>query len=34
VKPHHIKVFELGPSLNADDIKQGVAHLKSIWGEE
>lgn len=34
VKPHHLKIFELGPSLTVEQIKEGVAHLKSIWGEE
>jgi sugar phosphate isomerase/epimerase len=33
VKPHHIKVFEFGPSLTADDIRKGADHLRSIWGE-
>ena len=34
VKPEHIKVFEISPSLNADEAREGVAHLKSIWGED
>ncbi len=34
VKPEHIKVFELSPSLTADDVKRGVAHIKHLWGEE
>jgi sugar phosphate isomerase/epimerase len=34
VKPQHIKVFELSPSLTVDEVKSGVAHVKSIWGEE
>jgi sugar phosphate isomerase/epimerase len=34
VKPEHIKVFELSPSLPVDDAKKGVAHLKEIWGGE
>ena len=34
VKPHHIKVFELSPGLSAETVKRGVAHVKSIWGEE
>ncbi len=33
VKPDHIKVFELSPSLPVEAVKAGVAHLKSIWGE-
>jgi sugar phosphate isomerase/epimerase len=34
VKPQHIKVFELSPSLPADAVKGGIAHVKKIWGEE
>ena len=34
VKPEHIKVFELNPNLSADDAKNGVEHLKRIWGED
>ncbi len=34
VKPEHIKVFELHPSLPVEEIKTGIAHLKSIWGPE
>ncbi|MBN2506393.1 MAG: sugar phosphate isomerase/epimerase [Verrucomicrobia bacterium] len=34
VKPHHVKVFELSPSLTTDEVKQGVAHLKNIWGPD
>jgi len=34
VKPHHIKVFEMSPGLSADDVRYGVKHLKSIWGDE
>jgi sugar phosphate isomerase/epimerase len=33
VKPEHIKVFELSPGLTAEDIKNGVAHVKQIWGD-
>ncbi len=33
VKPEHIKVFELSPSMPVEAVKAGVAHLKSIWGE-
>jgi sugar phosphate isomerase/epimerase len=33
VKPEHLKVFEFGPSLTADDVRKGADHLKSIWGE-
>lgn len=34
VKPEHIKVFELGPSLPVELVKSGIAHIKSIWGGE
>lgn len=33
VKPEHIKVFELSPSLPVEAVRQGVAHLRGIWGE-
>ncbi len=34
VKPEHIKVFELSPKLPPEAVKEGIAYLKSIWGEE
>jgi sugar phosphate isomerase/epimerase len=34
VKPEHIKVFELGPGLTAEEVTGGVAHLKQLWGED
>jgi sugar phosphate isomerase/epimerase len=34
VKPEHIKVFELSPSLPVEAVKAGVAHVKKIWGDE
>jgi sugar phosphate isomerase/epimerase len=34
VKPEHIKVFELSPSLPAEAVKRGIEHVKKIWGEE
>jgi sugar phosphate isomerase/epimerase len=34
VKPEHIKVFELSPSLPVESVKLGIAHLKLIWGNE
>jgi sugar phosphate isomerase/epimerase len=34
VKPEHIKVFELSPSLPVESVKAGIAHLKLIWGNE
>lgn len=33
VKPEHIKVFEFGPSMPVELLKQGVEHVKQIWGE-
>jgi len=32
-KPEHIKVFEFSPSLPALMAKDGVKHIKNIWGE-
>ena len=34
VKPEHIKVFEFSPSLTVDQVKAGIAHIKSVWGPE
>jgi sugar phosphate isomerase/epimerase len=34
VKPEHIKVFEMSPGLSAEEVRAGVGHLKSLWGEE
>ncbi len=34
VKPQHLKVFELSPSLTPEEAKAGIAHLKAIWGSE
>lgn len=34
VRPEHIKVFELSPGVPVEELRKGVAHLKSIWGEE
>lgn len=33
VRPEHLKVFELSPRLSADEVRQGVAHIKAIWGD-
>jgi sugar phosphate isomerase/epimerase len=33
IKPEHVKVFELSPGLKVEEVKQGVEHLKRIWGE-
>jgi sugar phosphate isomerase/epimerase len=34
VKPEHVKVFELSPSLPVEGVKRGIAHIKTIWGKE
>ncbi len=33
VRPEQLKVFELSPSLTADQVRAGVEHLMGIWGE-
>jgi sugar phosphate isomerase/epimerase len=33
IRPDHIKVFELSPGVGVEELKAGVAHLKSLWGE-
>lgn len=34
VRPGHIKVFEFSPNLETPQVMAGVAHVKSLWGEE
>ncbi|MFM1769335.1 MAG: hypothetical protein RJA22_1864 [Verrucomicrobiota bacterium] len=34
VRPDHLKVFELSPSLSPEAARRGVEHLKAIWGPE
>ena len=34
VKPEHLKVFELGPHVPVEQLRQGVNYLQSIWGNE
>jgi hypothetical protein len=34
VKPGHIKVLELNPSLPVEAVKRGIAHVKITWGNE
>lgn len=34
VKPEHLKVLELSPSLTVEEVKSGLAHIKSVWGPE
>ncbi len=31
VRPEHIKVFELSPSLGVEQVQAGVSHLKQLW---
>jgi sugar phosphate isomerase/epimerase len=33
VKRQHLKVFEFSPAMPVEVLKQGVAHVKRIWGE-
>jgi len=32
VKPDHLKVFELSPSLSLEEVKRGVDFIKNTWG--
>ena len=34
VKPEHLKVFEFGPMMPAEEALKGIAHVKNIWGAE
>jgi sugar phosphate isomerase/epimerase len=34
VKPEHLKIFEFSPSVPVEEVKTGVAHIKSLWGQE
>ena len=34
VKPEQPKIFEFSPSIGAEDVKAGVAYIKSLWGDE
>lgn|SRR5581483_1753642 len=34
VKPGHIKVFEFGPSMPVELLRQGVEHVQRLWGAE
>jgi sugar phosphate isomerase/epimerase len=34
VKPEHIRVFELGPSLTIEEVRSGVEVVKRIWGDD
>lgn len=34
VKPGHVKVFELSPSLPVEAVKSGIDHIFKVWGKE
>ena len=34
IKPEHVKVFELSPSLTVEQVKSGVEHVWRLWGRE
>ncbi len=34
VRPEHIKVFEFSPNMDTAHAAAGVAHIKSLWGDE
>ena len=34
VKPAHLKVFELSPSLAPEEVKRGVDFVKNTWGDD
>jgi sugar phosphate isomerase/epimerase len=31
LKPEHIRVFELSPSLTVDQVRSGVEHVRKLW---
>ena len=31
VKPEHVKVFEFGPALTVEQVRNGIEHVKRIW---
>lgn len=33
VKPEHLKVIELSPSLDREAVQAGYAHLRAVWGD-
>jgi sugar phosphate isomerase/epimerase len=34
VRPEHIKVIEMSPSLTREDVLAGTAHIRAVWGPE
>ncbi|MCB1127239.1 MAG: sugar phosphate isomerase/epimerase [Verrucomicrobiae bacterium] len=34
VRPEHIKVLELHPAVEPEEVRESFAHMKSLWGEE
>jgi len=33
VKPEHIRVLELSPSLTVDEVRAGAEHMRQVWGK-
>ncbi|HRY49295.1 MAG TPA: sugar phosphate isomerase/epimerase [Candidatus Paceibacterota bacterium] len=33
IQSHHLRILEMSPGVEAEEIRQGLLHLKSIWGE-
>ncbi len=33
VKPDHIKVFEFSPSMSPEQLKAGIAHIRTVWDQ-
>ena len=31
LKPEHIRVFELSPSLTVEQVRAGVQHVQKLW---
>ncbi len=34
VKPEHVKVLELSPTLSPEEVRQGVKYIHQVWGVE
>jgi sugar phosphate isomerase/epimerase len=34
VTPQHIKVIELNPGVESEDVKRGYDHIRSVWGSD
>ena len=33
VKPEHLKVLEMSPRLSVDEVMEGLAYLRRVWGD-